>query len=165
MTYEQAGATEQRFWRKVDKGAHPKGCWEWRAARNPKGYGNFSLEGRRSINAHRFAYELSEGCSPGELCVCHYCDNPSCVNPAHLFLGTVQDNMQDMIQKGRNNPIHGEGHPSAKLNDSKVIEVRRLYAAGRSVRSLAKEYGLSWKAIGRIVKGTAWKHLIPSTAQ
>ena len=90
---------EARFWSKVDK--KPSGCWEWLGHRNEKGYGHFAIVGQYPRAAHRVAYRLANGHFDDSLFVCHRCDNPSCVNPDHLFLGTQQDNMDDMVQKGR----------------------------------------------------------------
>lgn len=76
-------------------------CWEWLAYRDRKGYGRFMVPGSKTSLAHRFSWELHRGPIPTGMCVLHRCDNPPCVNPAHLFLGTLQDNVRDMIQKGR----------------------------------------------------------------
>ena len=95
----------ERFWAKVARGGSID-CWEWQGHLTPKGYGQIYtgtyIDGRRCIKgAHRVAWELQRGDIPAGMQVCHICDNPSCVNPAHLFLGTQKDNMQDMSCKGR----------------------------------------------------------------
>ena len=91
----------KRFWEKVDVSAGPHGCWLWIATVTNKGYGQFS-KGRVSVTAHRMSWELANGVKPPtDLFVCHRCDTPTCVNPAHLFLGTHRDNIADMVAKGR----------------------------------------------------------------
>lgn len=90
----------ERFWKKVKKS---EGCWEWLAVVSSRGYGTFSLN-YKSVSAHRYSYQLHFGEIPDGLLVCHTCDNPRCVNPDHLFLGTSLDNNHDMIKKGRSKP-------------------------------------------------------------
>lgn len=129
------GTLEQRFWRKVGK---TDDCWYWIAAKSPKGYGNL-WNGNRVEHAHRVAYKLFIGPIPDGLFVCHTCDEPSCVNPAHLFLGTNEDNQRDASRKGRT--AAGTKHPNSKLTSEQVIEMRTLYATGEfTLQQLAEAY-------------------------
>lgn len=148
---------ENRFWSKVNKDGsipahmpHLSKCWEWIAGRQTQGYGNFELNG--SCRAHRIAWELTYGGIPDGLWVLHKCDNPSCVNPEHLFLGTRQDNIDDMYAKGREANLRGEKNGRCKLTDSQVIEIKELYVSTKtSQRKLAKKYGMSKTQIARIL--------------
>jgi hypothetical protein len=150
----------ERFWEKVPLG---DGCREWADARNRKGYGVANLPGQRTAPAHRVAWELANGRPvPAGLCVCHTCDNPPCCNPAHLFLGTRADNNADMYAKGRGGHgwVPGEKCGTARLTAAQVSEIRHRYASGGlSHRALAREYGVHYRQIGRIVRGLSWKHL------
>jgi hypothetical protein len=92
------GPAEERFWRRVDKTG---GCWNWTGGRGDHGYGSFTGDGGVAISAHRYSFQLHNGPIPDGLVICHCCDNPACVKPEHLFLGTQRDNVHDMIQKGR----------------------------------------------------------------
>lgn len=144
---------EGRFWTKVQQG---DGCWEWQASRR-LGYGRFWLNGR-FVAAHRFAWEQENGSVPEGLEVCHRCDNPPCVRPDHLFLGTTQENINDMVAKGRHRGPIGERAPKAKLTADKVREIRNRYPA-EPIRALAREYSVSPHSIRCIVQGRTWRHV------
>jgi hypothetical protein len=144
-----------RFWNsvgiKVDNG-----CILWSAGVNEDNYGVF-WNGRKLVGAHRVAYELMVGPIPTGLCVLHRCDNPPCINPTHLFLGTNLDNIADKISKGRT--VKGEASVHAKLTEAKVLEIRRRRASGESLVSLAKEFGVAYPTICGVVYRKTWKHL------
>lgn len=140
---------EARFWAKVDKSEE---CWIWTGSRQYSGYGRFGGSAGHPVGAHRFAYELTYGPIPDGLFVCHRCDNPPCVRPDHLFLGTVTDNNRDTDSKGRTS--HGEAHPSAKLSDQDVRDIRRLAAEEQlSSITLGRRYEVNPRTIRSIVAG------------
>lgn len=159
-------SSEERFWAKVDKQAS---CWLWTAAVNSSGYGNF-FDGGKTVKAHRWAYTHLVGPITDGLDVLHNCpggDNPACVNPAHLWLGTHTDNMTDMMAKGRHVALSGDQHwfkkhPeqrargtkiwTAKLTPESVLEMRRLYPAV-STRELARRFNISKAQAYSIVSG------------
>ena len=140
----------ERFWVKVARG---DGCWEWTGSRDDRGYGRFRLDGRNR-RAHRVRWELDFGPIPVGLCVLHVCDNPSCVR--HLYLGTLRDNMRDMVERGRTPDHSGERNGRSKLTDHQVREIRQQ-ASGASGVELARAYGVTPTMIGYIVNGHRWK--------
>ena len=147
-----------RFFSKVNKTAD---CWNWTAGTNSKGYGWFSLSGKRNY-AHRVSWEIHNGSIPEGnghhgTCVLHECDNRKCINPAHLFLGTQADNLADMAQKGR--ASKGEGRPAAKLTEAKVKEIRMWRELGCTLKSIGEAYGVHLTVIGGIISGRAWSHV------
>ena len=142
-----------RFWDKVDKSGD---CWVWRGV-SGNGYGQFWNNGK-NVGAHRFAYSLANGPIPNGLFVCHHCDNPKCVRPSHLFLGTNSDNIVDSVVKGRWTDNRGEKHGMSKLVKDDVREIRRLYSLGVTQTVLAKAWEVDQSTISYIVNGKRWKH-------
>lgn len=149
---------EERFWEKVDKNG-PAGCWVWTHSRSKKGYGQLSgpHRGHKPFQAHRLSWEMHTGPIPAGLMVCHRCDNPPCVNPDHLFLGTPKNNTDDRDAKNR--VRHGDRHPYAKLTTKRVAIIRRRSAAGVSRKALAAKFGVSVDSIRRVVIGAGWKRV------
>ena len=150
----------ERFWTKVDRSGE---CWEWLSTKNPKGYGRFSVTvspatpRQHWYSAHRLAWSWENESETGELCVCHRCDNPGCVNPAHLFLGTDLDNARDRDAKGRRLAPIGEANGRAKLTAAEVESIRAEFAAARPRAELALQYGVSRKSIDDIIARRTWK--------
>ncbi len=142
-----------RFWSKVDKRG-PDDCWEWTAYTNPGGYGMFGI-GKSVYLAHRVSYALANS-DPGDLNVNHTCDNPPCVNPAHLWFGTQQENISDMIVKDRQIHAIGEDASRAILVEEDVIEILK---SSLTHHELAEKYGVSIGAISGIFGTKNWKHL------
>jgi len=143
-----------RFWEKVNV---TETCWLWIAGCDPHGYGTFSRRRSEAVYAHRFAYELAYGAFDESLGVLHRYDNPPCVRPDHLFLGTNTENMADKTAKGRQR--RGEQQPNALLDESQVREIRRRHAGGESYTALATEYGVAYGTVYAIVKRKSWKHV------
>ncbi len=153
-----------RFWDRVDRSGGDTVCWPWTGSINGRGYGQLrlppegdALRGRKTT-AHRTAWRLTFGEIPGGMSVCHRCDNPRCANPAHLWLGTHAENLADMSRKGR--AARGDRSGMAKLDERRVIAVRRLLGMGAaSRRELATLAGVSVGTIDNIATGKQWKHL------
>lgn len=157
------------FESKIDK-THESGCWIWTMKKNSCGYGTSTVAKRfgYSIGAHRASYELYIGEIPEGAYVCHKCDNPACVNPDHLFIGTPVENTQDAIRKGRNS--HGESHrlavskgalkgeenKNSKLKEEDVLKIR---SDNRPLQEIADEYGITYKHTSQIRLGKLWKHI------
>ena len=187
------GTVEKRFWAKVDKFGpvlvrRLGRCWVWTAYRR-NGYGRMGDGNRKLVTVTRVSWELAYGKIPEEKYILHKCDNPACVRPTHLFLGTYQDNVRDMFSKGRGNPasgdrngsrlyperlVRGDAHPSrtrpeclargersgaAKLTEEKVQGMRKKYSDGWTQKDLAVEYGLGQSHVSRIVRRESWAHV------
>jgi hypothetical protein len=156
-------AIEERFWKYVTKYPWPD-CWVWTGALRENGYGQFNIK-RYPYKAHRVSYAIyanRHGLEFDEtLGVLHDCDNPRCVNPIHLFLGTQADNMADAAAKGRvrGKVSPGESNGQAKLTEQKVREARFLHDAGMSFHELARRYEVNRKTITQAVRGEHWAHV------
>lgn len=133
------------------------GCWLWCGATRNYGVMRIGQDGPGSrVSAHRLAWELFNGVIHNGLCVLHRCDVPQCVNPAHLFLGTVLDNNTDRTTKGRSGAARGEHHPSAKLTNEQVIEIRGMRG---SLSSIARKFCVDKMLISRIKRRKSWGHI------
>jgi hypothetical protein len=127
------------------------GCWVWLGGARSFGHGT-----HRGMSTHRLSWEYANGPIPTGLCVLHKCDNPPCMNPDHLFLGTIQDNNRDMMEKGRNRAASGVDHYRAKLTPKQVVEIRRRSRRGNGA-ALAREFGVHVMTISAIIHGKNWK--------
>jgi hypothetical protein len=145
------GRIECRFWSKVYQ-APGDSCWEWTGALKDSGHGVFSHLGR-AVQAHQFAWELAHGALPQGAMLRHQCDNASCVRPSHLLPGTHQQNMDDMVSRGR--ACHTNGHPV--ITPELAQELRVEYKPGRvTQKQLAARYGLSSSLVRRVLTGKTW---------
>lgn len=142
---------KERFFKKVQK---TDTCWLWMAAKSG-GYGQIGYA-RKLIKAHRVSWEIFRGKIKNNLCVLHKCDNPSCVNPDHLFLGTQKDNAIDRSKKNRGGNLKGIANGRSKLNHNQVIAIRKRVESNSSV---AKEFGISPSQVSKIRKRKEWKHI------
>ena len=183
MTAEDVRSLAAAFWARVVK--HDAGCWIWTGARNPAGYGGFNVRRQQRL-AHRVAWTMERGAVPDGLCVLHRCDNPPCVNPDHLFLGTQLDNVADMIDKGRvargdrsgrrrhpemypreklpafthpETVPRGEQNGQSRLTSAAVIEIRRRHFGGESMPSIGARFNVTSGAIFKVVHRMTWRHV------
>jgi hypothetical protein len=149
---------EERFWNKVQK---TDGCWLWTGYKKDTGYGliySGDLSGKQE-RAHRISWILHNGPIPDNLHVLHKCDNPSCVRPDHLFLGTHQENMDDRERKKRRKPARGEKHGCSKLTTNDVIRIRELGKQKVKQRDIGKIFNISQAVVWRILHRTLWTHV------
>ncbi|MBP8124936.1 MAG: HNH endonuclease [Caldilineaceae bacterium] len=144
---------EERFWEQVEM---PEGCWIWTGG-TAQGYGSFYI-GDGKVGAHRYSWELRNGPIPDEMLVCHSCDNPVCVNPAHLFIGTPQENMDDKAAKGRGRWAVGEKNGRAKITKEAVLKMRADYPE-KTQKQIAEETGVSQTQVSQIIRRKTWTHI------
>ena len=154
---------KRRFFQKV-KTTHPDLCWEWIGSRTVNGYGRFRLE-RKKVNvfSHRLSLAIHENIEipPSKIFCCHMCDNPSCVNPKHLYWGDAFSNSQDMIARGRRGKRNQTGslNGSSKLSEDDVVNIKSLIAIGLNNKKIASRYGVTHSSISLIRRGKTWRHL------
>lgn len=165
---------EDRFWEKVDKSGD---CWNWMGSKDKHGYGVLSVE-NRPMRANRLCWIINEGPIPKGLHVLHTCDNPACVRPDHLFLGTHADNMQDCAKKGRvgsqvhperyprgprplgqQQQVRGEAHGKAKLNDAVVRRIRELDTQGYNYTQIGCMFNVGRNTVRRVIQRECWQHV------
>jgi hypothetical protein len=135
-------------------------CWIWTGCLTAKGYGRITVRGKTVCFAHRVAYEQFVGPIPDGMIVRHDCDNPRCVNPRHLVIGTCKENSEDMVKRGR--VSRGTRHPCAKLTPEIVLEIRKLYqpySREFGCKGLGKKYGVAESAIHNVISGKNWSFI------
>lgn len=152
----RAISTADRFWPRVRKTA---GCWEWTGYLDKGGYGNLVIDNRQE-KVHRVSWALHHGAIPDGMIVCHHCDNPACVRPDHLFLGTHQDNMTDKVNKGRAVCMRGSNNGNSKLTADIVRSIRARAAHGTETHeSIALSVGVDRATVSSIVRRISWAWL------
>lgn len=148
----------QNIWKYIDIKGEDE-CWKWKRCKDGKGYGVTSLGGKQYL-IHRLVYEQTYTKIPEGIFVCHSCDNPACCNPMHLWLGTHQDNMNDMYEKGRGNKSCGEEHYNVILSDRDVLEIREKFTTGNYTQTkLGKMFGVCHQHISDIVNNKRRNHI------
>lgn len=154
MTPNEIAKFEQNY----EKGEHDK-CWEWQSWCLNVGYGGFYMRRgkRHTFMAHRLAWSIANNRdAPDGMLICHHCDNRKCVNPAHLYLGTSQDNNRDTIKRNRGNRTLGENCSWAKLTNQDVLDIR---ASTESQATIARRYGVDQGHISAIINRKRWIHI------
>ena len=148
---------QERLWSRVE---NTGSCWLWNGTKSRGGYGRMNVD-RKTISVHRVSWNLHNGIIPDGMFVLHKCDVRNCVNPEHLFLGNNQDNMTDMVNKGRHVAQHmkGELHPLVKLREHEVKEIKKLLSIGGSCKIIAAKYNISPQAISGIKNNRTWRHV------
>ena len=151
------GSLEKRFWKRVSKSGDDE-CWEWLGWKDKDGYGGFYWKDI-TTRAHRASWIIAHGKIPKGMCVCHHCDNPSCVRPGHLFLGTMTENIKDRDIKNRNkgNFESGERHRMSKLTRKEIIRIRS-FCGDFSDKEIAKIFGISRRYVNSIRNYRVWNH-------
>lgn len=146
----------ERFWRKVDRRGSGD-CWPWRGGINSHGYGNFWIN-KRTVHAHAVALRFSGETIPEGFQALHSCDVRSCCNPAHLRVGTLQDNKRDETDRMRH--VHGETHHAARLTDNDVRQIRSLGESGLSLAEIGRQFSMTGENAGHIIRRHSWRHVL-----
>lgn len=155
----------QQFWQKVNKDGpvcihqtlgNIGQCWIWTGSHNQKGYGQFKVGGK-NLQSHRISWTIRHGPIRGGLWVCHHCDTPLCQRPDHYFLGTRQDDINDMVQKRRHNL--GERNGGCKIKEADVLTIRARVASGEKPAAIAADYVICEGTVWDIARRDSWKHL------
>jgi hypothetical protein len=152
------GSYFEKFFNKISKEDHEKGCWIWIGHKNKAGYGRIRQK-YKDKTAHRFSWEIFNGPIPESMFICHTCDNPPCCNPDHLFLGTPKDNTQDCIKKNRQRYQKGSAHNMAKLSESEIPKIRELLKNGEKQYIIARMFNVSPMIISKIKHRKLWNHV------
>jgi len=155
LAFEMSDAQRARFWSKVEKS---DGCWMWRGYVSPLGYGKFVVN-KCNRSVHRISWYLANGPIPDWADICHHCDNPACVNPAHLFAGTARDNILDMERKGRSRHPRGQQNGRNKLSEDDVRRIRNLVASGMTGYRVSQVVGISPGVVWAIHNKRIWRHV------
>lgn len=152
-----SGTLEERLDARTDKSGE---CWLWTGSVGSHGYGQLKV-GKRPVLVHRLAWEVHNGPIPPGMEVAHHCDVHACLRPDHLFLATHKENMRDMSHKGRSahEGSYGENHPTSKLTDDMVREMRKMRESGMSMRDIARHLGVSYAATQMVLSGMRWTHV------
>lgn len=149
----------ERFLSKIDKNSSPNGCWIWTAHLSINGYPRFRLN-KKTLEGHRLSYFIfKDNIFPDKNYICHTCDNPSCVNPEHLFAGTNQDNMTDRNNKNRQWKPIGSKHPRALIDEEDVKEIKKLLKCGMTHKNIAKKFNVKISLISDISCKRTWIHV------
>jgi HNH endonuclease len=148
----------ERFWEKIDRSG--RGCWLWKCGKNQDGHGilfwKFENDRCYNVSPHRLSYEIHFGPIPDGLQVRHACNNPACVNPKHLLLGTHDDNMRDKAAAGT---VKGEKNPACKITAADVRAIRKMHAKGSGIKALERRFNVKKSQIHNIVTRKSWGHI------
>jgi hypothetical protein len=164
-TVKYPNSIKHNFWDCFDKGIGEDPCWNWTRSKSKQGYGTIRVNGKM-FKVHRYSWILTYGAIPAGVLVCHRCDNTSCGNPRHLFLGTALDNNLDKMRKGRSARLKGEDNPRSSLSTELVQTMKNMFASGKyTQKDIYRHFALPQTTVWNILRGKTWKHIHPSDYQ